>query len=184
MNTPKNMVIRNGRHYARLQVPKDLRAIIGKRELTAALGADRHQAIRDHAAIMATMQAELDAARTHLAATIRPRASVAKRRQSRSTSELRADDAARMAPAIPGFNPAVHAEEFRPAYRAALTRVAAGHATDDETAATIGWAVAGFTGPGNLKAIHGTADWRALARSLSSIQLEVLRRQDERDQGD
>jgi integrase len=192
MTAPKNMVIRNGRYYARLAVPKNLRPIIGKRELTAALGSDRRQALRDQAAVLARMQAELDAARMKLTATSGPRANVANGRpmyprqiaQAHYAAELQADDAVRIGPAIPGFDPALHAEQFRPAYRKALVRVAAGHAGDDETAAVIQWAIDGFAMRGNVNVDRGTAEWRSLARTLAGVQLEVLRRQVERDQGD
>lgn len=40
---------RQGRYYARLVVPAELRPIIGKRELLEPLGADRSLALRKHA---------------------------------------------------------------------------------------------------------------------------------------
>jgi hypothetical protein len=186
------MVIRHGRYYARLAVPKNLRPIIGKRELTAALGPDRRQALRDQAAVIGTMQAELESARMKLAATSGPRANVASGRpmypravaRAHYSEQLHEDEAWRSGPPIPGFNPIQHAELIRPDYRKALTRVAAGHAGDDETGAVIQWAIDGFAMRGNVKVERGTPEWRSLARTLAGVHLEVLKRQDERDQGD
>jgi hypothetical protein len=151
------MVIRHGRYYARLMVPKSLRAIVGKRELTAALGPDRRQALRDQALVMAQMQAELDAARMQLAATTGPR-NVAPRGRAmyarqiaavHYANELTKDDAARRAD-LPD------ADLFRDGYRKALAKVAGGHASDQEASAIIGWAIDGFASRGNVNAVPGS----------------------------
>jgi hypothetical protein len=42
----RNLLPRNGRYYARITVPASLRPIVGKRELTEPLGADRTVALR------------------------------------------------------------------------------------------------------------------------------------------
>jgi hypothetical protein len=43
-----NLLNRDGRYFARVTVPKELRATIGKRELRIALGADRRVALQKH----------------------------------------------------------------------------------------------------------------------------------------
>lgn len=50
------------RYYARLTVPVALRPIVGKRELTEPLGADRTVAIRLLSSAIHRMQVELDQA--------------------------------------------------------------------------------------------------------------------------
>ncbi|MFB9223437.1 DUF6538 domain-containing protein [Paracoccus cavernae] len=50
---------RDGRFFARLVVPKDLRAIIGKSELRTPLGPDRRAAIKMLPTAVAAMQAEI-----------------------------------------------------------------------------------------------------------------------------
>lgn len=42
----RNLLNRNGRYFARLTVPKELREVVGKRELRSALGPDRRAALR------------------------------------------------------------------------------------------------------------------------------------------
>jgi integrase len=68
-------------------------------------------------------------------------------------------------------------------YRAVLTSVASGKASTDEADAAIGWAIDSFHHRGNTTVQRGSAEWRKLAADLAAIQLEVLRRADERDTG-
>ena len=42
----RNLLNRDGRYFARVTVPKDLRKIVGKRELRTSLGPDRREALR------------------------------------------------------------------------------------------------------------------------------------------
>lgn len=68
-------------------------------------------------------------------------------------------------------------------YRAALVRVASGKAAPAEAAAVVGWAIDAFCARGNTTIQPGTIEWRKLAADLASIQLEVLKRVEERDAG-
>ena len=186
----KNLLNRDGRYWARMGVPKALRATIGKRELLTALGPDRREALRQLPGAIATMQAALDTARAQANPLRRP---VAKRRplypwqlaQAQYAMELELDTAQRDAGIAPndGYDPQAHAALFRDGYRKALAKVAAGHAADPEISSAIGWAIDAFAARGNTAVAPGTPEWRQLARQLAGIQIEVLQRQSERDQG-
>jgi hypothetical protein len=67
----RNLLPRNGRYYARITVPASLRPIVGKRELTEPLGADRTVALRPFSSAIHCMQIELDHARDR-AASLNP----------------------------------------------------------------------------------------------------------------
>ena len=59
----RHLLHRNGRYYARIRVPDLLREIVGKRELTKALDADRSIALRLLPSAVHAMQIQLDEAR-------------------------------------------------------------------------------------------------------------------------
>jgi integrase len=65
MSKVRHLLCREGRHYARVVVPPELRRIIGKTELREPLGADKRTAERNHhAAIARLLQQIADARRT------------------------------------------------------------------------------------------------------------------------
>jgi hypothetical protein len=94
----RNLLCRQGRYYARLTVPAALREIIGSRELTEPLGADRTEALRLHPGVLAKFQARREAARrrheTDNPKAIRPDRRLTVREMARQhyESELRQDD--------------------------------------------------------------------------------------------
>jgi len=51
----RNLLNRDGRYFARLTVPKELRAIVGKREPRTPLGPDRKRALRRHPLALAKL---------------------------------------------------------------------------------------------------------------------------------
>jgi hypothetical protein len=63
----RHLLEREGRYYARRVVPKELRAIMGKRELQQALGADRRSALVALPSALHRFNVELDYARAVLA---------------------------------------------------------------------------------------------------------------------
>src|SRR5262249_28828002 len=68
----RNLLPRKGRYWARVSVPKGLRPIIGKRELTEPLGADLTMAKRKLPGAVARMLERLNAAREELDAERKP----------------------------------------------------------------------------------------------------------------
>jgi len=183
----RHLLNRDGRFWARLAVPAALRSRIGKRELLTPLGSDRREALRHLPAAIADMVATIEAARARVPAPPPPRSrplfplQVAR---AHYNDELALDTARRDAGLLYlEDNPEAHAQLFRGGYRKALAKVAAGHASQDEAAAAIGWAIDGFIERGNINVTPGSPQWQHLARTLAGIQLEVLARQDERDAG-
>lgn len=64
-----HMAERRGRYHARIVVPKDLRAVIGKTELRKPLGGDYRQALRLLPGAVAQLQHEIAVAERKIAAT-------------------------------------------------------------------------------------------------------------------
>ncbi|WP_198136929.1 tyrosine-type recombinase/integrase [Nitrobacter hamburgensis] len=58
-----------------------------------------------------------------------------------------------------------------------------GKATNDEMAAAVGWIIDSMRENGHTDVERGTEKWRALARTMAGVQLEVFQRQSERDHG-
>jgi integrase len=177
----KHLLVRDGRHWARMSVPEQVRHIIGKTELLTALGPDRREALRQLPGAVADMQSQLDAARIQI-------------------------DGARPAPrgrpmTLPAIARAHYADrlyldsEFRnhpryasvginDGYVADLKRAIAGNVTNDELAEIVGEIVEAFRARGNLAVEPYSREWREVARTLAGIEMEVLRRVFERDEGD
>ncbi|RDJ22831.1 hypothetical protein DWF00_05530 [Bosea caraganae] len=183
----RNLLPRNGRYYARLTVPASLRPIVGKRELTEPLGADRAVAIRLLSSAIHRMQMELDQARDRVTA-LNPAApsrrrplSVRQMALAHYGRELERDDAAR---SLPNAYDPQHEAKFRPTYYYALKRAARGGAEDDELAALIQWAVDEFADESNEVPEKGTDKWRDLARMFAGLKAETIENQNRRDRGE
>ncbi|QRG08818.1 hypothetical protein EZH22_11355 [Xanthobacter dioxanivorans] len=178
--------------FVRIGVPKELREIVGKSELHESLGGNRREAERRSHAVLARFHGILDEARLKLAqgTDAPPRLSRALDTPSLARhhyqSELDLDAALRDAGAFAssGFDPAVYERIFAPAYMAALREVASGAAPDDKIAATIGWAIDAHARVKLVKAEPGTPEWRAIARTLAGVQIEVMKRTSERNAGE
>lgn len=65
----RHLINRSGRYHARIVVPKDLRAVVGKTELRQPLGADYRQAMRLLPGAVAQLQHEIALAERKIAAT-------------------------------------------------------------------------------------------------------------------
>lgn len=175
----RNMVERSGRYYARVVVPERVRPIIGKRELTAALGGDKREALRKLPATVAAFNDQIDAAERRLSPSRKPRAySAHELAQIHYSEELIDDDRERDAglPAREDF--------WRLGYMDALRKVASGRADTDYAAAQIGWAIDKFAQQNRAVPARGSEEWRNLARTLAAVQLETLERIGEREAGD
>ncbi len=177
---------RNGRYSARLVVPKNLRPYLdGKAELEIQLGGDKREALRNHAAAVASIQKQIGIARQkHEAAT---------GQQTRQTpypltaqqiafrdyqsqidfdAELRVGDS-RYARFDPDPD---EARRFRDGF--------AGKLSDDELEGLVGARLERARLAGNTSAIKGTDEWRALAQALCVAAYEAMQREDERNEGD
>lgn len=173
------LIKRGDGYWARRIVPKNLRPIIGKTELRTPLGSIRQVAERHYHAALAAIQDHLDAARVKLDASamiplaVQPRArplTVAQIAHTHYAEELALDESVRN---LTDRNGLMDTAWSRRARIDLMRRVASGHATNNETEAAIGWAVAKFQARGSSTVEAGTAEWRSLARILAQIQLEV-----------
>jgi integrase len=81
-------------------------------------------------------------------------------------------------------NPGYATVGVNDAYVASLKRAIAGSANNDELLDTVGDIVDAFRARGHITVEKHSAEWREVARALAAIELEVLRRVVERDEGD
>lgn len=181
------LIQRGDAFYARIVVPADLRPVIGRTELRAPLGSNRKLAERALHAAVAKMHDQLAAARGKLnvaassALRSRPRPlTVAQIAHTHFAEELALDDADRNVPDSAGR---VDMTWARDGYTDLLRRVASGRAGTEEASAAVGWAIAKFQARGSTTVEPGTAEWRALARTLAQVQLEAVEAASQRDDG-
>lgn len=173
---------RDGRFFARLVVPKELRSIVGKSELRSPLGPDRRTAVKHLPGAVAVLQDQIAQAERQF---IRPK-----------PAPLRY-------PLAPGQIAASHYaqrlildDELRTDWRYAssgfiddqliadLRDAIAGKLDDIRLNRLIGEQVERFRALGNLDAQPGSDEWRGIARALCVAELEALSRVAERDEGD
>lgn len=175
---------RNGSYYARMSVPELLRPIIGKRELSAALGPDRRASERALAGVVAGFQTQImEAARQHaerqgvpvpLAPFPLTNSQIARKHYE---MRLEQDAVAR------NHGTAYSSVGIDDSYVAQLRMGIAGNLTDRELAELVVHQINFFLRAGNTHAQFGSPAWRALAMSLCQAEYEALERVAERDEG-
>jgi len=181
----KYLLNRDGRFFARLVVPKDLRKIVGKTELRAPLGPDRRTAMKHLPGAVATLQHQIAQAERKAApansAAAPPRYPLAPDQIAAShyTQRLAFDDQMRNSP----MYPVASAISIDDGYVTTLRSGAAGRLSDRELAEVMGARIERFRAAGNLDAAPGSDEWRTIARALCSAELEALARVVERDEG-
>ncbi|MCC0003824.1 MAG: tyrosine-type recombinase/integrase [Methylobacteriaceae bacterium] len=202
----RNLLNRNGRYFARIAVPADLREIVGKRELRTPLGPDLREATRKHPAALAALLDTLATAR-RIANAAKPPA-----RRFASNIEiahlhysalLREDERLRNLLPLPEENEryqdengawvepphlplrtmASHNAIFASGRERSLRLALSGSCAPDELVAIMGPSVDLFRERGMTDVQLGSAEWRALARMLAGVELDALRRSLERDGG-
>lgn len=177
---------RNGRYFARLVVPKQLRPWLdGKTELRQPLGADRRSALKQLASAVAALQdkiarAELRAAdvgHSNLKPILRPlsptQLAVKHYQISLADDEYFRQD---WRYSSIGFIDEVFVQKLREGI--------AGKLSDSDLVQTVGHFIAKYTRLGHITADHGTGAWRDAARALCAAEYESLSRTAERDEGD
>jgi hypothetical protein len=166
---------RNGRHYARMSVPRLLRPIIRKHELTKALGPDRRAAERALAGVVAGFQTQImEAARQHaerqgapvpLAPFPLTNSQIARKHYE---MRLEQDAVAR------NHGTAYSSVGIDDSYVAQLRMGIAGNLTDRELAELVVHQINFFLRAGNTDAQFGSPAWRALAMSLRELLDPVI----------
>lgn len=175
---------RNGRFFARLVVPKELRSIVGKSELRGALGPDLRTAIKHLPGAVAALQHKLAVAERQAAATGAVKIQVG--RYPLSPDQIAASDyAQRLAlDEMLRNHPIWASVGIDTVLVDGLRRAVAGTASDSDLTALVGDSVERFRHVGNHDAQPGTNEWREIARAIAVGELEALGRMAERDEGD
>ncbi|MBC7139209.1 MAG: integrase [Defluviimonas sp.] len=181
---PRHWKEKDGRFYARLAVPSNLRKIVGRSELTEALGGDRRAAQRLHPAAVARLQHQItEAERKAVDAGDVPDesgrfvltpAQLARRHYEarlRFDNELRND-----------WRYAAISIDDR--LVADLRMAVAGKGSDGLLEELIGREIERFRAVGYIQCERYSDEWRQLARTLCIAELEALERAAERDDGD
>lgn len=176
---------RRGRYNARMGVPKELRQIVGKRELIKALGGDRQAAIKALPSVVADFHKKIDSARLELADSkldhkltvaseaLSPDAIAALhyRQMLNQDAELRKD--------TPGYDLLL----IDDGYVSNLKSIQLEMAPVAKIEQVLGKEIERFRAHGYHDYPAGTAGWRQLAARLALAELEVIRRMFERDEG-
>ncbi len=176
----RHLVNRSGRYHARLVVPKDLRAAIGKTELRLPLGGDHRQALKLLPGAVAKLQNQIGEA---------------ERRQGQGSKPLRYPLATDQL-ALSLYQQRLEIDEQlrnSPTYASIgiddllvqrLRDAIAGRADDQELEDLVGSQLERFRKAGNVDAKTGSEEWRVIARALCAAEYEALERAYERDEGD
>lgn len=183
----RNLLNRNGRYFARIVVPKDLRNTVGKAELRASLGPDRRLAIRrlpTEVAKFLDVLAEARRVSGHERRTPRRPLTAIELAHLHYDELLQTDDRRRDLPpeltgiTVPSWNRFISDARIK-----ALARVVSGEARDDEIGAHVGESLDVLLSRGIIDAPRGSVEWRAIARLLASVEIEAQTRSNERDVG-
>jgi integrase len=182
----RNLQYLNGVYFARVGVPKQLRAAVGKSELRANLGKDRKAAQhRLHVEVAKFLDILADARRRvsqDVRAPMRVLTAV-ELAHLHYDELLLTDDRLRDLSRDSGVSVAGWNRWFADGQRAALKRIAAGEACDDEIAAVVGVSLDVFQARGHIAAPRGSEQWRKYARLIASVEIEARTRSVERDTG-
>ncbi|WCR09590.1 site-specific integrase [Paracoccus stylophorae] len=174
---------RDGRFFARLVVPKDLRRIVGKTELRHPLGPDRRTAMKHLPGAVAVLQHELALAERKAASQGAMVAQVGRYpltpdqiAASHYRQRIAMDEALRNDPRWPSLS-------IDDQHVADLRAAIAGTLDDQRLAVLVGEQVERFRQTGNHTAAPATDEWRMIARAIAVGELEALARTVERDEG-
>jgi hypothetical protein len=176
---------RNGRFFARLVIPKDLRCHLQNRtELRKALGSDRRVALRQLPGAVAGLQHAIALAERE-AATSGNR--ISNGRYPLSDQQLASKNYAERLT----FDELLRATDDRFASIGIDDQLVlklrdgiAGRLDDDELEALVGHTMARYRQLGHFDTAKGEAGWRSLSRALCISEYEALARSSERDDGD
>ncbi|WP_237061407.1 hypothetical protein [Loktanella sp. M215] len=182
----RHFQLRDGRYYARLVIPKSLRAYLdNKTELREPLGGDLRAAERKHPGVLAGLfqiiaiaEQQRASAEGELAVPGRYPLSAQQIALQSYEARLMQDNDAR------NTQPAYGLVAVDDRYVAMLRCGIAGTASNLELANLVGHRIEHFRKIGNTTAEPNTPEWRELARALCTSELEALARVVERDDGD
>ncbi len=182
----RHLCERNGRYFARLVIPRDLRRYLDKRtELRTPLGADRRMAHAKLPSAVAVLQHRIAIAERAATATTGKQVKLGRYPLSGDQIALRNyherlafDDLLRNSDsqyASIGIDDQLVAH---------LREGISGRLPDDQLETLVGARIEYYRHLGNTTVAKGTGEWRTLARRLCVSELEALARVAERDEGD
>ena len=183
----RHLLNRDGRYFARLVIPKELRPFIeGKSELRTPLGPDYREALKKLPGAVALLQHDIALAERHAAAATGRSVTVGRYPLAADQIALR-NYQDRLA-----FDEHVRDRDHRYAsfgyvnfeFAERLREGMSGKLPDEELAQLVGGRIARFRELGNTTAEFGTAEWRTLARAMCISEYESLARVAERNEGD
>lgn len=183
----RNFLNRDGRYFARVTVPRELRKAVGKRELRTSLGSDRRDALQKLPLAVAKLLDVIAEARR----VMRPEHQPPQRHLTEAELAhlhydelLQEDEVGRNIPKqLTGMTAPRWNELIADGRRKALARVVSGEAQEDEISALVGVYLEIFQSRGMIDAPKGSLEWRKLARLIASIQIEAQTRSVEGDVG-
>ncbi|WP_442579129.1 hypothetical protein ACSBOB_26980 [Mesorhizobium sp. ASY16-5R] len=182
----RNLLNRDGRYFARLVIPKELRPFMdGKTELRTPLGADYRTALKVLPGAVAALQHNIALGERRAVEAGERKVTVGRYPLAPDQIALRSyqdrlaqDEVAR------NTAPAWASMYIDDSLVAQLRRGIAGQLHDDELAELVEHRIQRFREIGNTTAEHGTDEWRMLARALCVSEYEALARVAERNEGD
>lgn len=183
----RNLLNRDGRYFARLVIPKDLRPFMdGKTELRKALGPDYRTSLKNLPGAVTTLQHEIALGERRAAAAGERSATIG--RYPLAIDEI----ALRNYQSLLAFDEELRNVDPRYALHSSIDDVLvaklrdgiAGRLNDLELAEVVGRRIERFRHLGNTTAAVGSDEWRTLARAMCISEYEALSRVAERDEGD
>ncbi|OBQ75595.1 integrase [Mesorhizobium loti] len=182
----RNLLNRDGRYFARLVVPRDLRPFMnGKTELRTALGPDYRTALKALPGAVAALQHKIALGERRAAeAGDRP---VAIGRYPLSFDQIALrnyNDRLAQDERLRNADPQWASASIDDGNVAQLRRGMAGQLNDRDLAELVKNRIDRFRAIGNTTAEFGTEEWRTLARAICISEYEALSRVAERDEGD
>lgn len=182
-----NLLLRDGRYYARKIVPSNLRPYVGRNELRGPLGADRRIALENLPEAMVRIKARLDHARRALEADKGAGAARAATRAAPMSAEeigrVHYNDQLALDENLRNAGPNWASVSIDDGYVADLRAAAAGSLRDDQIDGLLGSFLKRYTLRGNLQAKSGTTAWRQAARAIAEAELQALTQMSARDGG-
>ncbi|MFG1230623.1 tyrosine-type recombinase/integrase [Xanthobacter wiegelii] len=184
----ENFQIKAGRYFARHAIPRELQPILGKREFSQALGADREAALNTLPEVLAGFKREIAAARSQIAGgrAERPAPRPSPRRKlspveiaAQHLQDRLAYDAAIRDTGSKAIGLGFPDEQ----YVADLREIAAGRILDP-LPAPLALALEWSTRNGNLQDAPGSPAWNATVRMLARAELAALDTSLHRDEGE
>ena len=183
---PRYLLNRDGRYFARLVIPKELRPFLNnKTELREALGPDRRAALAKLHTAVAVLQSKIAVAERE--SQIATGAPIEPGRYPLAADQIAVRDYnARLATDLVYRNagPTWASIGIDDLHVRLLRDGLAGRLNDDTLETLIGDRVERYRLLGNTTALKGTEEWRKVARALCMSELEFLARAVERDEGD